>query len=75
MTQPPRTREQIAAEIEQERQALAGAVGALRKSGGEVAAKAKRMAPLAGLIVAVGGFFATKAFLGTLRLIWRRFRG
>jgi hypothetical protein len=75
MTQPYRTRDEIAAEIEQERQALAGAIGALRKSGDEVAAKAKKTAPIAAVIVAIGGFLVTSAFLASVRLIWRRLRG
>lgn len=75
MTQPYRTREQIAAEIETERQALAGAVGALRRSGGDVKAKAKKTVPIVGLVVAIGGFLVTSAFLATLRLLWRRIRG
>jgi hypothetical protein len=75
MTQPYRTRDEIAAEIDQERQALAGAIGALRKSGDEVAAKAKKTAPIAAVIVAIGGFLVTSAFLASVRLIWRRLRG
>lgn len=75
MTQPPRTREQIAAEIETERVQLVAAVGQLKQSGGEVAAKAKHTLPIVGVVVAIGGFLATSAFLATLRFLWRRVRG
>ena len=50
-------------------------MGGLRKSGGAVAKKAKRTLPIVAVIVAVGGFLATSAFLATLRFLWRRVRG
>jgi hypothetical protein len=74
MTQPPRTRAQIVAEIEAERQQLAASLGRLRRSRCEATAKVKRTAPIVGAVVAFGGFLATKGFLGTLRYAWRRIR-
>jgi hypothetical protein len=72
MTEPYRTREQIAAEIETERQGLLTAIGALRKSRDEAASKAKKTIPIVAVIVAVGGFLVTSAFLATVRFLWRR---
>ncbi len=74
-TPPPRTKEQITADIEMERQRLVGAVDELRSGAGGVATKAKRAIPVVAAVVALGGFLATSAFLATLRFVWRRFRG
>jgi hypothetical protein len=74
MTEPPRTRAQIVAEIEAERRQLVTALGRLKRNRREVASKAKRTVPIIGAVVAVGGFFVTSAFLATLRFLWRRVR-